>query len=115
MLGISPRIRVHLCSSVVKLLFLGLWPDPPGVTYVDHYPFLGVLPEEAVPLDAPRARRESGNKSWLTAQQSLANYPSRAATITTHYFGCKTQCQFGTRTQTATTTVVDKLRGELKP
>jgi len=74
-----------------------------------------VAMREAVALDAPRVRHESGNKSWLTAQQSLANHPSRAATITTQYFGCKTQCQFGTSPQTATTTVVDKLRGELNP
>ena len=29
------------------LLVFGARPQNPGVTYVDHYPFLGVLPEEA--------------------------------------------------------------------
>ena len=31
---------------------------------------------EAVPLDAPPARHPSGNESYLTPQQSLANHPS---------------------------------------
>ena len=29
------------------VLVLGARPQSPGVRYVDHYPFLGILPEEA--------------------------------------------------------------------
>jgi hypothetical protein len=70
------------------VLVFGARPQNPGVTYVDHYPFLGVLPEEAgeaADINALYAARfgvpPAGKRVFIRAVQQINGWQDRPQTF----------------------------------
>ena len=72
------------------VLVFGARPQNPGVTYVDHYPFLGVLPEEAgetADINALYAARfglpPAGKRVFIRTVQQINGWQDRPQTFST--------------------------------
>ena len=70
------------------VLVFGARPQNPGVTYVDHYPFLGVLPEEAAEtadINALYAARfgvpPAGKRVFIRTVQQINGWQDRPQTF----------------------------------
>ena len=70
------------------VLVFGARPQNPGVTYVDHYPFLGVLPEEAgetADINALYAARfglpPAGKRVFIRTVQQINGWQDRPQTF----------------------------------